>query len=106
MPRAQPGLPPSRNAVPRTCYLSRHRGWTDPEDPSRPTSEVNLLAVALDSRVWSLNTAWMSIFGTLIPKPVAEAFRKGMARVPISEVEVQMLQDVAQRLKVRLVVTD
>lgn len=90
----------------RSCYLSRRRGWIDPEHPERPTSEVNLLAVALDSRVWSLGTAWMSLFGTLIPKPVAEAFRKGMARVPISDAEVGLLEDVAVRLHVRLVVTD
>jgi len=99
---------PGSDAVPpaSVCYLSRTRGWTDPEAPRRPTYEVNLFAVALRSRVWSLGTAWAALFRTPIPKPVAEAFRKGMARVRVSDEDVRLLEDVAQRLHVRLVVLD
>lgn len=96
------GAEPAR----RVCYLSRHRGWIDPDDPRRPTSEVNLLAVALRSRVWTLDTAWDSIFRSPAPRPFALAFRKAMTRVALSDGEVELMRGVARELGVELVVLD
>ncbi|HTT14796.1 MAG TPA: hypothetical protein VMG81_03335 [Thermoplasmata archaeon] len=104
-----PSIPSLSSAAPtprRRCYLSRHRGWIDPERPSRPTYEVNLLAVALNSRVWTLGTAWESIFRSPMPRPIAEAFRKAMARVRLTDRDVDLLRGVADGLRVDLVVSD
>ena len=90
----------------RVCYLSRSRGWIDPENPGRPTSEVNLLAVALGSPVWTMGTAWESIFHRLIPLPIARAFRSAMVRSRLTEEEVRALRDAADRLRVELVVQE
>jgi hypothetical protein len=90
----------------RTCYLSRRRGWIDPENERRPASEVNLLAIALGSRVWTLDTAWASIFNQPVPRSVAHAYRKAMARTGLSEREIDLLREVAERLRIELVVTD
>ena len=98
---------PRSSAAPRAvCYLSRRRGWIDPERSHRPTSEVNLLAVALGAPVWTLGTAWESIFHHLIPPTVEQAYRKAMVRSPLSEEEVQRLREVAERLRIRLEVSD
>lgn len=94
--------PPPR----RICYLSRSRGWVDPDHPRRPASEVNLLAVALGSPVWTMGTAWESIFHRLIPLSVARAFRAAMVRSRLTEEEIQVLRDAAERLRVELVVQD
>ena len=90
----------------RVCYLSRTRGWIDPDRPRRPTSEVNLLAVALGSPVWTIGTAWESIYHRLMPLPVARAFRSAMVRSRLTEEEVQVLRDAADRLRIDLVVQD
>jgi hypothetical protein len=97
---------PSPSAPHRVCHLSRRRGWIDPADPHRPTSDVNLLAIALDSRVWTLDTAWDSIFHYTVPRPIARAFRKAMTRVTVTDDEVELLASVARRLGVELVVHD
>jgi len=89
-----------------TCYLSRKRGWIDPEDPRRPTYEVNLLAIALGAPVWSLGTAWKTLFRSLIPLDVEDAYRRAMVRSRLSDRDVQLLTRVADRLRVRLVVRD
>lgn len=88
------------------CYLSRRRGWIDPDDPHRPTSEVNLLAVALHSRVWTLDTAWDSIFHYPAPRPFTLAFRRAMTRTPLSDAEIALIGDVARKLRIELVVLD
>ncbi len=90
----------------KVCYLSRKRGWTDPTRPRRPVSEVNLLAIYLGSRVWTLETAWAAVFGTLIPPSIARAYRTATARVPVSESEVRILREVADHLRVELRVID
>lgn len=96
-----------RSNAPRpVCYLSRSRGWIDPENPGRPTSEVNLLAVALGAPVWTMGTAWESIFHRLIPLPVARAFRTAMVRSRLNEDEVRVLKEAAERLRVTLEVRD
>ena len=96
------GLKPQR----KVCYLSRSKGWTDPEHPRRPVSEVNLLAIYLGNPVWTLETAWAAVFGTFIPRPAARAYRAATARVRLSEDEVRVLQEVAERLQVDLRVVD
>jgi hypothetical protein len=96
---------PDRPA-PRVCHLSRRRGWIDPEHPRRAISEVNLLAVYLGSPVWTLGTAWESIFGSLIPPRVERAYRNATARNPLTEQDVVLLREVADRLGVRLEVYD
>lgn len=100
-----PGSSPSRS-VRKVCFLSRSRGWVDPEDPHRPTSEVNLLAVAIGAPVWTLGTAWESVFHHLIPPSIEQAYRKAMVRTPLTESEVERLRDVAARLGVVLEVND
>jgi len=92
--------------VPKVCYLSRRRGWIDPEHPHRPVAEVNLLAVYLGSPVWTLGTAWEAIFRSLMPPTIEAAYRAATARSRLSESEVQLLQSVAERLQVRLEVRD
>jgi hypothetical protein len=97
--RADPTPVPSR----KVCYLSRTKGWSDPEHPRRPVSEINLLAIHLGSRVWTLETAWAAVFGTsLIPPEVARAYRNATAHVAVSEGEVRILRDVAERLRIEL----
>lgn len=103
-PAGTDGAPP-REAQ-RVCYLSRRRGWIDPDEPGRPTYEVNLLAVALGSRVWTLGTAWESIFRVPMPRSVAQAYRKAMARVRLDDEDVRLLDHVARQLHIELVVTD
>ena len=90
----------------RVCYLSRRRGWLDPGNPHRPTSEVNLLAIALGSSVWTMGTAWETLFHELIPLPVARAFRSAMVRARLSEDDVRALQGAAERLGIVLQVVD
>lgn len=90
----------------KVCYLSRTKGWTDPERPRRPVSEVNLLAIYLGNPVWTLETAWAAVFGTFIPRPAARAYRAATARVRLTEAEVRVLQEVAERLHVELRVVD
>ena len=90
----------------RVCYLSRTRGWIDPENPRRPTSEVNLLAVALGSPVWTMGTAWESIFHRLIPLPIARAFRSAMVRSRLTEEEILGLRDAGDRVGGVVVVQD
>ncbi len=90
----------------RVCYLSRTRGWIDPEHPRRPTHEVNLLAVAIGAPVWTMGTAWESIFHKLIPLRVAEAFRRAMVRARLTEEDVSVLRETAERLDIDLVVRD
>jgi hypothetical protein len=97
---------PDRPRADSVCHLSRRRGWIDPASPRRPTSEVNLLAVYLGSPVWTLGTAWESVFRSLIPPSVERAYRNATAHVPLSEAEVAILREVAQRLGVRLEVHD
>jgi hypothetical protein len=92
--------------VRRVCFLSRSRGWIDPDHPGRPTSEVNLLAVATGAPVWSLGTAWKSIFRQLMPSGIENAYRKAMVRARLSEEEVRQLRDVAEHLRIDLVVRD
>ncbi len=94
------------SATRRICYLSRRRGWIDPDHPRRPTSEVNLLAIALHSRVWTLDTAWDSIFHYPAPRPFTLAFRKAMTRTALSDEEIKLIDDVARMLKIELVVQD
>lgn len=103
-----PGAAPVPATTPRRrrCYLSRTRGWIDPDDPHRPTYEVNLLAVAIGAPVWTMGTAWESIFHHLIPLPVADAFRTAMVRARLSDDQVELLRSVADRLDVDLVVRD
>ncbi|HTT14665.1 MAG TPA: hypothetical protein VMG81_02650 [Thermoplasmata archaeon] len=105
-----PAVPASdRPAAPvalRVCYLSRKRGWIDPGDPRRPTSEVNVLAVALRSRVWTLDTAWASVFNTPVPRHVASAYRRAMSRASLTDEQVTILREVADRLRVELRVVD
>ncbi len=102
-----PPEPPGASASPsRVCYLSRSRGWIDPENPHRPTSEVNVLAVALGTRVWTLGTAWESLFHRLIPVPIARAYRMAMVRARLTDPEVRLLKEVAEELHVRLEVVD
>jgi hypothetical protein len=97
----------ARPATPvRVCHLSRRRGWIDPFRPRRAASEVNLLAIYLDAPVWTLGTAWESIFRRRIPASVENAYRKATARIPLTEGEVAVLQTVAERLGVRLEVQD
>ncbi len=100
---ALPTDPAARRMV---CYLSRRHGWIDPSRPGRPTYEVNLLAVALQSRVFTLGTAWESIFHAPMPRSVLAAFRKAMVRVPVSEEDVRLLRGVADQLHVELVVRE
>ncbi|MGI0054564.1 MAG: hypothetical protein ACREBZ_02440 [Thermoplasmata archaeon] len=78
----------------------------DPQHPRRAVAEVNLLAVYLGNPVWTLETAWAAVFGNLIPPAVARAYRTATARVPVSESEVHILRDVADRLSVELKVVD
>lgn len=108
MSRSNPGenLPPLERRGARVCHLSRRRGWIDPDRPRRASSEVNLLAVYLDSPVWTLGTAWESVFRSLIPPTVERAYRKATARVPLTEAEVATLREVAEHLGVRLEVHD
>lgn len=96
--RPSPASAPAR----KVCYLSRRKGWIDPTQPRRPVSEVNLLAVYLGSPVWTLETAWAAIFGSYMPREIAHAYRTATARVPVSESEVRILQEVADRLSVEL----
>jgi hypothetical protein len=88
------------------CFLSRSRGWIDPERPSRPTSEVNLLAVATGAPVWSLGTAWKALFRQLMPPTIEDAFRKAMVRARLTDAEIERLRRVADRLGIELVVRD
>jgi hypothetical protein len=97
---------PEGAPVARVCHLSRRHGWIDPERPRRPSSEVNLLAVYLGSPVWTLGTAWESIFRSLIPPSVERAYRNATARLPLTEAEVRLLREVADHLRVRLEVLD
>ena len=101
VPSGPPATPPHK-----VCYLSRRKGWTDPARPHRPVSEVNLLAVYLESRVWTLEPAWAAVFGNLIPPTVARAYRTATARVPVSESEIRVLRELADRLDVELRVVD
>ena len=94
---------PSRG---RVCHISRSTGWIDPNRPRRPISEVNLLAVALGSPVWTLGTAWESVFHSLIPRDVEKAYRKASAGLPLRDEEVARLRAVAERLQVELDVRD
>jgi hypothetical protein len=98
--------PSSAPADRRVCYLSRTRGWIDPDHPRRPTSEVNLLAVALGSPVWTMGTAWETTFHHLIPLPVARAFRSAMVRTRLTYEEVDLLKGVAEQLHIDLVISD
>lgn len=97
---------PSPGGARRICFLSRSRGWIDPSDPHRPTSEVNLLAIATGAPVWSLGTAWKALFRQLMPPQVEDAYRKAMVRARLSEAEVDRLREVADRLRIELVVRD
>jgi len=90
----------------RVCFLSRSRGWIDPDRPGRPTSEVNLLAIATGAPVWSLGTAWKALFRQLMPTSIEDAFRKAMVRTRLSDDEVARLRAVAERLRIELVVRD
>lgn len=100
-----PPVDPSAEVRP-VCYLSRRRGWIDPAAPKRPTSEVNLLAIALRSRVWTLDTAWASIFNTPVPREIAHAYRRAMSRATVTEEQVGLLLRVAERLRVDLRIVD
>jgi len=103
------GALPATAASPRPrriCFLSRSRGWIDPNHPHRPTSEVNLLAVATGAPVWSLGTAWKALFHELMPTSIEDAFRKAMVRARLSDDEVRRLRTVAERLRVELDVRD
>jgi hypothetical protein len=95
-----------RPASGRVCYLSRSRGWIDPDRPRRATSEVNLLAIYLGSSVWTLGTAWETVFRSLIPPSIENAYRKAMVRARLSPEEVDRLKAVAERLGVELRVQD
>ncbi len=101
-PLSSPSVPPAR----RICFLSRTRGWIDPTDPHRPTSEVNLFAIATGAPVWSLGTAWKAFFHRLMPPQVEDAYRKAMVRARLSDAEVDRLREVAERLRIELVVRD
>ena len=90
----------------RVCVLSRSRGWIDPEHPHRPTSEVNLLAIATGAPVWSLGTAWKAIFRELMPRSIEDSFRKAMVRARLSDDDVRRLRTVAEHLRIDLVVRD
>jgi hypothetical protein len=90
----------------RVCYLSRRRGWIDPDDERRSTSEVNLLAVALRSRVRTLDTAWAAVFNQPVPRSVGHAYRKAMVRAALNDEDVGLLRELADRLKIELIVTD
>ena len=67
---------------------------------------MNLLAVYLGSPVWTLGTAWESIFHSLIPPSVERAYRDATARLPLTDEEVDRLREVADHLGVRLEVLD
>jgi hypothetical protein len=102
-------LPAAASSTPRArrvCFLSRSHGWIDPDHPHRPTSEVNLLAVATGAPVWSLGTAWKAIFRELMPRSIEDAFRKAMVRARLTEDEVQRLRTVAEHLRIDLDVRD
>jgi hypothetical protein len=103
---ALPTSPPVTTRARRVCYLSRSRGWIDPEHPHRATSEVNLLAVATGAPVWSLGTAWKALFRELMPRSIEDAFRKAMVRARLTEEEVQRLRTVAEHLRIELDVRD
>ncbi len=102
--------PPAQDAPPlrprRVCVLSRSRGWIDPDHPHRPTSEVNLLAVATGAPVWSLGTAWKAIFRELMPRSIEDSFRKAMVRARLSDDDVRRLRTVAEHLRIELIVRD
>ena len=100
------GASSAGTAARRVCYVSRARGWIDPQDPHRSTSEVNLFAVALGARVWTLDTAWMSVFRTNVPREFAHAFRRAMTRTPLTDDDVRRLTEVARALKIDLQVRD
>jgi hypothetical protein len=104
--QSSPSPPTPGARTRRVCFLSRSRGWIDPDDPHRPTSEVNLLAIATGAPVWSLGTAWKSIFHRLMPSSVEDAYRKAMVRARLSEAEVERLRTVAEHLRIDLVVRD
>ena len=93
-------------SAPKVCYLSRKKGWTDPDRPRRAVSEVNLLAVYLGSPVWTLETAWAAVFGSLIPLSVARAYRTASSRSRLTDDEVRVLREVADRLRVELRILD
>jgi len=101
--RAPPAAPAASAKV---CFLSRRRGWIDPTRPGRPTYEVNLLAVYLGSSVWTLGTAWESIFRRMIPLEIERPYRKAMARTRLTDEEIGRLRGVAESLRVRLEVVD
>ncbi len=67
---------------------------------------MNLLAVALNSRVWTLDTAWDAIFRYPAPRPFTLAFRKAMTRTPLSDPEIARIQEVARMLRIDLVVQE
>ncbi|MCW6167206.1 MAG: hypothetical protein LVQ64_02010 [Thermoplasmatales archaeon] len=46
------------------------------------------------------------MFGNLIPPTVARAYRTATARVPVSESEIRILRELADRLDVELRVVD
>ncbi len=108
MEGSRPSEPSGHDAprAPRVCHVSRRKGWLDPSAPRRPTSETNLLAVYLGSPVWTLGTAWESVFRTLIPLSVERAYRKATAHLALTEQDLETLRAVAERLGVRLEVHD
>jgi hypothetical protein len=90
----------------KVCFLSRSRGWIDPDRPNRPTSEVNLLAIATGAPVWSLGTAWKATFHRLMPATIEDSYRKAMVRARLNDGDVARLSEVAARLGIELVVRD
>ncbi len=67
---------------------------------------MNLLAVYLGAPVWTLGTAWETVFRSLIPPSIENAYRKAMVRARLAPEEVERLQAVAERLAIELRVTD
>jgi hypothetical protein len=105
------GSPPDRSnpasVTPRkVCYLSRRKGWTDPAQPRRRVADVNLLAIYLEAPVWTLRTAWVRIFNSLIPESVERAYVTATAGARVSDSEIRVLREVADRLRVELRVID
>ena len=62
--------------------------------------------MATGAPVWSLGTAWKALFRELMPRLIEDAFRKAMVRARLTEEEVARLRNVAEHLRIDLVVRD
>ncbi len=84
------------------CRVSRRRGWVDEKNRPRPASEANLLAIAIGAPVWTIGTAWESIFHRAMPRDVHQALSRAMVRARLTEADVGCLRRAAEWLGVAL----